>query len=135
LADRLAEAFAELMHFRVRREFWGYNANETFNYDDLIRERYRGIRPALGYPACPDHSEKRILFDLLEAEKNTGISLTEHFSMYPNASVSGIYLAHPEAIYFGVGKIKPDQIEDLAKRKGMSPEEVEKWIPTNLADK
>jgi 5-methyltetrahydrofolate--homocysteine methyltransferase len=135
LADRLAEAFAELMHFRVRREFWGYNANETFNYDDLIRERYRGIRPALGYPACPDHSEKRILFDLLEAEKNTGISLTEHFSMYPNASVSGLYLAHPEAIYFGVGKIKPDQIEDLAKRKGMSPEEVEKWIPTNLADK
>jgi len=135
LADRLAEAFAELMHFRVRREFWGYNPDETFNYEDLVRERYRGIRPALGYPACPDHSEKRLLFDLLEAEKNAGITLTEHFSMYPNASVSGLYLAHPDAIYFGIGKIKRDQVEDMAERKGMSPEEVEKWIPTNLADK
>ncbi|WP_026474451.1 methionine synthase [Alkaliflexus imshenetskii] len=133
LADRLAEAFAELMHFRVRREFWGYAPNETFNQADLIRERYRGIRPALGYPACPDHSEKRSLFDLLEAEKTAGITLTEHFSMYPNASVSGIYLAHPEAIYFGVGKIQRDQVEDLAKRKGFSVEETEKWIPTNLA--
>jgi 5-methyltetrahydrofolate--homocysteine methyltransferase len=135
LADRLAEAFAELMHFRVRREFWGYNPDEVFNYDDLVRERYRGIRPALGYPACPDHSEKRPLFDLMNVEKNAGITLTEHFSMYPNASVSGLYLAHPEAIYFGVGKIKTDQIEDIAKRKGMTPEEFEKWIPTNLADK
>jgi 5-methyltetrahydrofolate--homocysteine methyltransferase len=135
LADRLAEAFAELMHFRVRREFWGYNPDEAFNYDDLVRERYRGIRPALGYPACPDHSEKRPLFDLMNVEKNAGITLTEHFSMYPNASVSGLYLAHPEAIYFGVGKIKTDQIEDIAKRKGMTPEEFEKWIPTILADK
>lgn len=135
LADRLAEAFAELMHFRVRREFWGYKPDETFNYDDLVRERYRGIRPALGYPACPDHSEKRILFDLMNVETNAGITLTEHFSMYPNASVSGIYLAHPDAFYFGVGKIKHDQVEDIAKRKGMTPEEFEKWIPTNLAYK
>jgi 5-methyltetrahydrofolate--homocysteine methyltransferase len=135
LADRLAEAFAELMHFRVRKEFWGYNPDEAFNYDDLVRERYRGIRPALGYPACPDHSEKRLLFDLMEVEKNAGITLTEHFSMYPNASVSGLYLAHPDAIYFGVGKIKSDQVADVADRKGMTPEELEKWIPTNLADK
>ncbi len=135
LADRLAEAFAELMHFRVRREYWGYNPDEKFNYDDLVRERYRGIRPALGYPACPDHSEKRLLFDLMNVEKNAGITLTEHFSMYPNASVSGLYLAHPDAIYFGVGKIKPDQVADTAARKGMQPEEFEKWIPTNLADK
>ncbi|MDN5290445.1 MAG: 5-methyltetrahydrofolate--homocysteine methyltransferase [Anaerophaga sp.] len=134
LADRLAEAFAELMHFRVRKEFWGYNPDEEFNYDNLVRERYRGIRPALGYPACPDHSEKRILFDLLNAEENAGIELTEHFSMYPNASVSGIYLAHPEAVYFGVGKIKNDQVEDVARRKGISPDELKKWIPTNLAD-
>ncbi|WP_462318263.1 vitamin B12 dependent-methionine synthase activation domain-containing protein, partial [Marinilabilia sp.] len=135
LADRLAEAFAELMHFRVRKEFWGYNPEEEFNYDDLVRERYRGIRPALGYPACPDHSEKRLLFDLMEVEENAGITLTEHFSMYPNASVSGLYLGHPDAIYFGVGKVKGDQIKDIASRKGMTPEEFEKWIPTNLADK
>ncbi|PWE01149.1 methionine synthase [Marinilabilia rubra] len=135
LADRLAEAFAELMHFRVRKEFWGYNPDEEFNYDDLVRERYRGIRPALGYPACPDHSEKSLLFDLMEVEKNAGITLTEHFSMYPNASVSGLYLAHPDAIYFGVGKVKSDQVKDIASRKGMTPEEFEKWIPTNLADK
>lgn len=134
LADRLAEAFAELMHFRVRKEFWGYNPDEKFNYDDLIRERYRGIRPALGYPACPDHSEKKTLFELMDVEKNAGIYLTEHFSMYPNASVSGLYLAHPESFYFGVGKIKNDQVEDLAKRKGSKPEDVVKWIPTNLAD-
>ncbi|MFW5889916.1 MAG: methionine synthase [Marinilabiliaceae bacterium] len=135
LADRLAEAFAELMHFRVRREFWGYNPDEEFNYDDIVRERYRGIRPALGYPACPDHSEKRLLFDLMDVENNAGITLTEHFSMSPNASVSGLYMAHPDAVYFGVGKIKRDQVEDLAQRKNMTPEEVEKWIPTNLADK
>jgi 5-methyltetrahydrofolate--homocysteine methyltransferase len=135
LADRLAEAFAELMHFRVRKEFWGYNPDEEFNYDDLVRERYRGIRPALGYPACPDHSEKRLLFDLMKVEENAGITLTEHFSMYPNASVSGLYLGHPDAIYFGVGKIKTDQVKDTAHRKEMTPEEFEKWIPTNLADK
>jgi len=135
LADRLAEALAELMHFRTRKEFWGYAPDEVFDHANLIRERYRGIRPALGYPACPDHSEKRALFDLISAEKNAGITLTEHFSMYPNASVSGIYMAHPQAIYFGVGKIEHDQVIDLAKRKGMSVEETEKWIPSNLAYK
>ncbi len=135
LADRLAEALAELMHFRIRKEFWGYAPDEEFNYDDIIRERYRGIRPALGYPACPDHSEKRKLFDLLHAEDNAGITLTEHFSMYPNAAVSGIYIAHPEAIYFGVGKIDEDQVADLARRKGMMASEIEKWVPLNLSYK
>jgi 5-methyltetrahydrofolate--homocysteine methyltransferase len=135
LADRLAEALAELLHFRVRREFWGYAPEEEFNQANLIRERYRGIRPALGYPACPDHSEKRILFDLLRVEEQVGITLTEHFSMYPNAAVSGLYYANPEAIYFGVGNIQIDQVEDLARRKGISVDEVEKWLPSNLAYK
>lgn len=135
LADRLAEAFAELLHFRVRKEFWGYASEEEFDNENFIRERYRGIRPALGYPACPDHSEKRQLFELLGAEENAGITLTEHFSMYPNASVSGIYLAHPDAIYFGVGKIMSDQVEDLAKRKETTVEDIEKWIPLNLGYK
>jgi 5-methyltetrahydrofolate--homocysteine methyltransferase len=133
LADRLAEGLAELIHFRVRKEFWAYAPDEVFNHADFIRERYRGIRPALGYPACPDHSEKRTLFNLLNAEEQVGITLTEHFSMFPNASVSGIYLAHPEAIYFGVGNIQKDQVEDLARRKGVAVEEVEQWLPTNLA--
>jgi 5-methyltetrahydrofolate--homocysteine methyltransferase len=135
LADRLAEAFAELLHFRVRREFWGYAPDEEFNTENFIRERYRGIRPAMGYPACPDHSEKRLLFDLMEVEKNANIILTEHFSMYPNASVSGLYYAHPKAMYFGIGKIGKDQVEDLAQRKGISVEEMEKWIPVNLSYK
>ncbi|MBN2166528.1 MAG: methionine synthase [Marinilabiliaceae bacterium] len=135
LADRLAEALAELLHFRVRTEFWGYNADEVFDYNEIIRERYRGIRPALGYPACPDHSEKLKLFELLNASQNAGITLTEHFSMYPNASVSGIYLSHPESLYFGVGKIGLDQVEDIAKRKGTSVDDVEKWIPLNLSYK
>ncbi len=135
LADRLAEALAELMHFRIRREFWGYAPNEVFDYDNIVRERYRGIRPALGYPACPDHSEKEFLFKLIDVEKNVGIKLTEHFSMYPNASVSGIYMAHPEAVYFGVGKIGEDQVRDLAGRKGISIPETEKWIPLNLSYK
>jgi 5-methyltetrahydrofolate--homocysteine methyltransferase len=132
LADRLAEAFAELLHYRVRTEFWAYAPDEEIDHENLIRERYRGIRPALGYPACPDHSEKRSLFDLLSAEDNAGITLTEHYSMYPNASVSGIYLAHPDAIYFGLGKIGKDQVQDVAQRKGTSMEDVEKWIPLNL---
>ncbi|MFT3740546.1 MAG: methionine synthase [Breznakibacter sp.] len=135
IADRLAEAFAELLHFRVRKDFWGYAPDEEFDYDEIVRERYRGIRPALGYPACPDHSEKHKLFDLLNAEENAGITLTEHFSMYPNASVSGIYLSHPEAAYFGVGKIGLDQVSDIARRKGTSVEDVEKWIPLNLGYK
>ena len=110
LADRLAEALAELMHKRVR-DCWGYGKAENLSPDDLIHERYRGIRPAPGYPACPDHTEKRPLFDLLQAEKNTGIQLTENFAMYPAASVCGLYFAHPKAEYFAVGKIDRDQVE------------------------
>ncbi|MEQ9465773.1 MAG: methionine synthase [Ekhidna sp.] len=133
LADRLAEAFAELMHEKVRKELWGYAANEKCSIEDLIKEKYQGIRPAPGYPACPDHTEKRALFDLLEVEKNTEIRLTESFAMYPASSVSGLYFSHPEARYFGLGKISKDQVEDYAKRKRMSVEEVEKWLSPNLS--
>jgi 5-methyltetrahydrofolate--homocysteine methyltransferase len=132
IADRLAEAFTELLHYRIRKEYWGYAPDEKFDKAKFVKEQYRGIRPALGYPACPDHSEKRILFDLLEAEEKAGITLTEHFSMYPNASVSGLIFAHPESKYFGIGKVGKDQVRDLAERKGMTMEEVEKWIPLNL---
>jgi 5-methyltetrahydrofolate--homocysteine methyltransferase len=132
LADRLAEALAEMLHKKVRTEYWGYAPDEQTNNDDLIEEKYQGIRPAPGYPACPDHTEKRILFDLLEVEKHTGIMLTENFAMYPAASVSGLYFAHPEAVYFGLGKIGKDQVADYAQRKGMSVEEVERWLAPNL---
>ncbi|MEX0994454.1 MAG: methionine synthase [Balneolaceae bacterium] len=132
LADRLAEAFAEMLHANVREEYWGYSPDEDFANKDLIREKYKGIRPAPGYPAQPDHTEKRLLFDLLEAEKNTGITLTEHYAMKPAASVSGLYLAHPESQYFNVGKIGKDQVEDYAKRKGMSVKEIERWLSPNL---
>ncbi len=131
LADRLAEAFAEFLHQRVRDE-WGYGKNERLTNDDLIREKYRGIRPAPGYPACPDHTEKRLLFDLLQVEKNTGIMLTESYAMLPAASVSGFYLAHPEARYFAVGKIGKDQVEDYARRKEMDLRTVERWLSPNL---
>ena len=119
LADRLAEAFAERLHERVRREYWGYAPDEALDNAALIREQYQGIRPAPGYPACPDHTEKRTLFDLLGAEANAGITLTESFAMLPAAAVSGCYFWHPEAQYFGVGKIERDQVEDYARRKGM----------------
>jgi 5-methyltetrahydrofolate--homocysteine methyltransferase len=132
LADRLAEAFAERLHERVRREFWGYAQDEALDNAELIREAYQGIRPAPGYPACPDHTEKRILFDLLDVERNTGIELTESFAMTPTASVSGYYFWHPEARYFGVGKFGRDQVEDYAKRKGLSVEEAERWLAPNL---
>lgn len=132
LADRLAEAFAELMHEKVRTEFWGYAADESFGNEELIKEKYQGIRPAPGYPACPDHTEKRALFDLLEVEKNTGIELTESFAMYPASSVSGLYFSHAESKYFGLGKIERDQVEDYAERKGMTIEKVEKWLQPNL---
>jgi 5-methyltetrahydrofolate--homocysteine methyltransferase len=132
LADRLAEAFAELLHRRVRTEFWGYAANEPLDTEALIKERYQGIRPAPGYPACPDHTEKRALFDLLGAEKHTGISLTESFAMLPASSVSGYYFWRPEAQYFGVGKIERDQVEDYARRKGMDIASVERWLAPNL---
>jgi 5-methyltetrahydrofolate--homocysteine methyltransferase len=131
LADRLAEAFAEYLHARARRD-WGYGAGERLTGDDLVAERYRGIRPAFGYPACPDHSEKRKLFDLLGAER-AGISLTESFAMAPAASVSGLYFAHPEAKYFNVGRLGPDQIEDYARRKRISVADVERWLGPNLS--
>jgi 5-methyltetrahydrofolate--homocysteine methyltransferase len=130
LADRLAEAFAELLHARARRE-WGYGRDERLENKELIAEKYRGIRPAFGYPACPDHSEKRTLFELLEAP-SLGIELTENFAMTPAASVSGIYLAHPRTRYFSVGRIGRDQVEDYARRKGMSVAEVERWLAPNL---
>ncbi|WP_455221984.1 methionine synthase [Kaarinaea lacus] len=132
LADRLAEAFAELMHEKVRKEYWAYAANEALDNDSLIREEYRGIRPAPGYPACPDHTEKALLWQLLDVEKSTSITLTESFAMHPAASVSGFYFAHPEARYFAVGKINKDQVESYAKRKGMSVEEAERWLAPNL---
>jgi 5-methyltetrahydrofolate--homocysteine methyltransferase len=132
IADRLAEAFAELMHERVRKEFWGYNRQEKLSSEELIEEKYQGIRPAPGYPACPDHTEKRILFDLLDAESKVGIQLTESFAMYPASSVSGWYFSHPEAKYFGLGKIAKDQVVEYARRKGMLLEEVERWLAPNL---
>lgn len=128
LADRLAEAFAEYLHEKVRKEYWGYAANEAFQNEELISEKYQGIRPAPGYPACPDHTEKVRLFELLNVEEMTGISLTESLAMYPASSVSGFYFSHPQSTYFGLGKIAKDQVEDYAKRKGMSIEEVEKWL-------
>jgi len=127
LADRLAEALAEYVHQRVRGE-WGFGRDEHLTQEDLIAEKYRGIRPAAGYPACPDHTEKAILWDLLDAEQHTGIKLTESFAMYPGASVSGLYFAHPEAKYFAVGKLGRDQVEDLARRKGNAVSEMERWL-------
>ncbi|MGY6247770.1 methionine synthase [Bosea thiooxidans] len=128
LADRFAEAFAERMHQLVRKEFWGYAPDEAFSNEDLIREEYRGIRPAPGYPAQPDHTEKETLFRLLEAERRVGVKLTESYAMWPGSSVSGLYFSHPEAYYFGVAKVERDQVEDYAQRKGMSIEEVERWL-------
>ena len=133
LADRLAESLAEHMHRLVRRELWGYAPGENLANEELIRERYRGIRPAPGYPACPDHTEKATLFRLLDAERNTGIRLTENFAMHPAAAVSGWYFAHPEARYFAVGKIGRDQLEALAARKGKPVDEMERWLRPNLA--
>jgi 5-methyltetrahydrofolate--homocysteine methyltransferase len=133
LADRLAEAFAELMHRRVRREFWGYAADETLDVEALIDEKYRGIRPAPGYPACPDHTEKGPLFELLDAPGNAGITLTESFAMLPTAAVSGFYFSHPDAHYFATGRIDRDQVADYARRKGMELPEVERWLAPVLA--
>lgn len=133
LADRLAEAFAELMHAKIRTDLWGYASEENLSNEELIKEKYAGIRPAPGYPACPDHTEKPLLFDLLQVEKNTAISLTDSYAMYPAAAVSGFYFSHPESKYFGLGKIEKDQVEDYAQRKGMSTEQIEKWLGPNLA--
>ena len=132
LADRLAEAFAELLHERVRRTLWGYAPDEALDNEALIAERYQGIRPAPGYPSCPDHTEKRTIFDLLDAERSAGIVLTESMAMLPGASVSGYYFWHPEARYFGLGRIDRDQLEDYARRKGWSIEEAERWLAPNL---
>ncbi len=128
LADRLAEAFAELLHARVRREFWGYAADEALDNDALIAEKYRGIRPAPGYPACPEHSEKGPLFELLMAPENAGITITESYAMLPTAAVSGFYFSHPQSQYFATAKVDKDQVEDYAKRKGWSLEEAERWL-------
>ncbi|MDX1636889.1 MAG: methionine synthase, partial [Balneolaceae bacterium] len=133
LADRLAEAFAELMHEKVRKEYWGYAPDENFSNEELIREKYTGIRPAPGYPAQPDHTEKDILFELLQVPENACITLTESKAMTPAASVSGLYFAHPESTYFNVGNLKRDQIENYAERKGMAVGEVERWLQSNLA--
>jgi 5-methyltetrahydrofolate--homocysteine methyltransferase len=132
LADRLVEAFAELMHERVRKEWWGYASEEHLSNEELIKEAYSGIRPAPGYPACPEHTEKYKLFGLLDATANTGITLTESLAMYPAASVSGWYFANPASKYFGIGKIEKDQVEDYARRKGWTVEEAEKWLRPNL---
>jgi len=132
LADRLAEAFAERLHERVRKEFWSYAPDEQLSVDELIRGHYQGIRPAAGYPACPEHSEKKTLFDLLNATEKGGISLTEHFSMYPTASVCGQYFSHRDSVYFGLEKIAKDQVIDFAQRKGVQVEYVEKFLPSNL---
>ena len=134
LADRLAEAFAERLHERVRRELWGYAPDESLSNAELIAERYQGIRPAPGYPACPDHTEKRTLFDVLGAEARAGITLTESCAMLPGASVSGYYFWNPEAHYFGLGRIGRDQLADYARRKGIDEAEAERWLRPNLAD-
>ena len=132
ISDRLAEALAEFLHQEVRMKFWGYSTDEQLNNEDLIKEEYTGIRPAPGYPASPDHTEKKTICKLLDVEKNTGIKLTESLAMWPASSVSGYYFANKESRYFGVGKIKRDQLEDFAKRKKMSLEEAEKWLSPNL---
>ncbi len=132
LADRLAEAFAEYMHARVRKEFWGYAADETLGNDDLIKEKYQGIRPAPGYPACPEHTEKGLLWELLDVENNIGMTITDSYAMLPTASVSGWYFSHPQAQYFGVAKIGEDQVESYAKRKGMEKADAERWLAPNL---
>jgi len=132
LADRLAEAFAELLHKKVRTEYWGYASDESLDNEGLIKEQYHGIRPAPGYPGCPDHTEKITLFNLLDVEKHTGISLTENLAMWPTAAVSGFYFGHPESRYFGLGKIGKDQVEDIAKRKNQPFKEIERWLKPNL---
>ena len=133
LADRLAEAFTERLHERTRKEFWGYQSDEALSNQELIKEQYSGIRPAPGYPACPDHSLKPLLFDLLKAESRASIDLTESFAMIPAASVSGFYFSHPQSRYFGIGKIGRDQVEEYARRRNISLAEAEKLLAPNIA--
>jgi len=142
LCDRLAEAFAERMHERVRKEFWGYVKGERLTAEELIAEKYVGIRPAPGYPAQPDHTEKATLWQLMDVERQTSIQLTESFAMWPGSSVSGLYFSHPDSHYFGVGRIERDQVEDYARRKGWAAEEAERWLapvlnydPASIKDK
>jgi 5-methyltetrahydrofolate--homocysteine methyltransferase len=132
LADRLAEAFAERLHERVRTEFWGYAPDEALDGESLIAERYTGIRPAPGYPACPEHTEKRTIWSLLDVEAATGIELTESMAMWPGAAVSGLYFSHPESRYFVLGRVGRDQVEDYARRKGWTVAEAERWLSPNL---
>ena len=134
LADRFAEAFAEYLHLKVRKEIWGYASDENLSNQDLISEEYNGIRPAPGYPACPDHLEKPTIFKLLNVEQKIGVTLTESMAMWPASSVSGYYFANPESKYFGLGKIKEDQVIDYAKRRGISTEMATKWLSPNIAD-
>ncbi|HCE09679.1 MAG TPA: methionine synthase, partial [Oxalobacteraceae bacterium] len=131
LADRLAEAFAEHLHQRVRKDLWGYVPEETLENSALIKEEYTGIRPAPGYPACPEHTVKADIFRVLQCEE-IGMKLTESFAMYPGAAVSGFYFAHRESKYFSIGKIGPDQVDDMVKRRGASKEDVERWLAPNL---
>jgi 5-methyltetrahydrofolate--homocysteine methyltransferase len=133
LADRFAEAMAEYTHARVRRELWGYAPDEAYTPTELIGEPYQGIRPAPGYPAQPDHSEKETIFELLEAEERIGVALTESYAMTPGSSVSGLYFAHPEASYFAVDMVTRDQVENYARRKGMTLKDVERWLSSNLS--
>jgi 5-methyltetrahydrofolate--homocysteine methyltransferase len=132
LADRLAEAFAERMHERVRKEFWGYADHEDLDNDALIGEKYVGIRPAPGYPACPEHTEKKTLWELLDVQANTGIELTDSMAMWPGAAVSGWYFSHPQSQYFVVGRLGQDQVADYARRKGWTLKEAERWLSSNL---
>ncbi len=132
MADRLAEALAERLHQRVRTEFWGYVEDEVLDNEALIAERYRGIRPAPGYPACPEHSEKRTLFDLLDTERNADMSLTESFAMLPTAAVCGYYFSHPKSQYFVIGRLSKEQVADYAKRKGITLALAERWLASNL---
>jgi len=134
LADRLAEAFAEYLHREVRTKHWGYDMSETLDNSALIKEEYRGVRPAPGYPACPDHLEKETIWELLKVKENIGVTLTDSLAMWPAASVSGYYFGHPEARYFGLGKIKQDQVKDFADRKGIPVAKAEKWLNPNIAD-
>jgi 5-methyltetrahydrofolate--homocysteine methyltransferase len=133
LADRLAEALAEYLHQQVRRTLWGYQAQESLPLNDLIKEKYSGIRPAAGYPACPDHSEKLTVFELLDATSRLGVTLTDSFAMTPTAAVSGLYFSHPQSRYFNVGKLGRDQMESLAHRKQLPLSTIEHWLRPNLA--
>src|SRR5699024_8153579 len=132
MADRLAEAFAEFLHAQVRRELWGFGANENLDNHALIAEKYQGIRPAPGYPACPDHTGKSVIWDLLDVERQTGIHLTESYAMWPGAAVSGLYFWHPDSQYFNLGRIDRDQARDYAERKGQDLATIERWLAPNL---